>query len=75
MRNRRRKIDSALDALSPKERAVMRARFGLDDGVERTPAEAARSLSLTRERVRQIEAAALRKLRGSKALSTTYRTS
>ncbi len=53
----------------------MRARFGLDDGVERTPAEAARSLSLTRERVRQIEAAALRKLRGSKALSTTYRTS
>ena len=59
----RRQTDSVLDTLSPKEREVIRMRFGLNDGAEPTLAELGEKFSLTRERIRQIEAAALRKLR------------
>ena len=59
----RRQTESVLDTLSPKEREVIRMRFGLTDGAEPTLAELGEKFSLTRERIRQIEAAALRKLR------------
>ena len=59
----RRQTESVLEALSDKERDVIRMRFGLNDGAEPTLAELGEKFSLTRERIRQIEAAALRKLR------------
>ena len=59
----RRQTESVLETLSPKEREVIRMRFGLSDGAEPTLAELGEKFSLTRERIRQIEAAALRKLR------------
>ena len=59
----RRQTESVLEKLSPKEREVIRMRFGLNDGAEPTLAELGEKFSLTRERIRQIEAAALRKLR------------
>ena len=59
----RRQTASVLETLSPKEREVIRMRFGLTDGAEPTLAELGEKFSLTRERIRQIEAAALRKLR------------
>ena len=69
----RRQTESVLKTLSPKEREVIRMRFGLTDGAEPTLAELGEKFSLTRERIRQIEAAALRKLREpsrSRRLST-----
>ena len=57
----RRQTESVLETLSPKEREVIRMRFGLSDGAEPTLAELGEKFSLTRERIRQIEAAALRK--------------
>ena len=59
----RRQTESVLETLNPKEREVIRMRFGLTDGAEPTLAELGEKFSLTRERIRQIEAAALRKLR------------
>ena len=59
----RRQTESVLETLSAKEREVIRMRFGLSDGAEPTLAELGEKFSLTRERIRQIEAAALRKLR------------
>ena len=59
----RRQTESVLETLSPKEREVIRMRFGLSDDTEPTLAELGEKFSLTRERIRQIEAAALRKLR------------
>lgn len=53
-----------LSALSPREQEVLRMRFGLDGRAERTLQEIGEMMSLSRERVRQIEAEALRKLRG-----------
>jgi RNA polymerase primary sigma factor len=52
-----------LHTLSPREQQVIRMRYGFDDGDERTLAEIGASFSLTRERIRQIESEALRKLR------------
>ena len=52
-----------LHTLSPREAKVVKMRFGLEDGRERTLAELGRSLAVTRERVRQIECEALNKLR------------
>ncbi|MFT3775035.1 MAG: sigma-70 family RNA polymerase sigma factor [Minicystis sp.] len=52
-----------LGRLTPREQDVLRRRFGLDDAPEQTLAEIGASLSVSRERVRQIEAEALRKLR------------
>ena len=52
-----------LDTLTPREEKVLRLRFGLDDGKARTLEEVGKEFNVTRERIRQIEAKALRKLR------------
>lgn len=52
-----------LDTLTEREQKVLRLRFGLDDGRARTLEEVGKEFSVTRERIRQIEAKALRKLR------------
>lgn len=54
---------SVLDTLTPREKKVLKLRFGLDDGRARTLEEVGKEFSVTRERIRQIEAKALRKLR------------
>ncbi|MDQ2087237.1 RNA polymerase sigma factor RpoD [Herbivorax sp. ANBcel31] len=54
---------NVLDTLTPREEKVLRLRFGLDDGRARTLEEVGREFNVTRERIRQIEAKALRKLR------------
>ena len=56
-------ISDVLKSLTPREEKVLRLRFGLDDGKARTLEEVGREFSVTRERIRQIEAKALRKLR------------
>jgi RNA polymerase primary sigma factor len=59
----RDKIEEALDQLAPRERDVLKMRFGLDDGYPHTLEEVGRHFQVTRERIRQIEAKALKKLR------------
>ncbi len=56
-------VEDALASLSPRERRVIQLRFGLEDGRSRTLEEVGRDFNVTRERIRQIEAKALRKLR------------
>ena len=59
----REQLLEVLDTLTPREEMVLRLRFGLDDGKNRTLEEVGREFKVTRERIRQIEAKALRKLR------------
>jgi RNA polymerase primary sigma factor len=59
----REQMESVLDSLSGRERRVLQLRFGLDDGRSRTLEEVGKEFGVTRERIRQIEAKALRKLR------------
>jgi RNA polymerase primary sigma factor len=59
----REKIEESLNNLTPRERDVLKMRFGLDDGYSRTLEEVGRHFKVTRERIRQIEAKALKKLR------------
>ncbi|MDA8189048.1 MAG: RNA polymerase sigma factor RpoD [Dehalococcoidales bacterium] len=56
-------VEDVLDSLSHRERRVLQLRFGLDDGRSRTLEEVGKEFGVTRERIRQIEAKALRKLR------------
>jgi RNA polymerase sigma factor RpoD-like protein len=56
-------VEDVLDSLTQRERRVLQLRFGLDDGRSRTLEEVGREFGVTRERIRQIEAKALRKLR------------
>ncbi|HEY1292404.1 MAG TPA: sigma-70 family RNA polymerase sigma factor [Chloroflexota bacterium] len=57
------RLQAALDELHPRERQVLRLRFGLDRGHERTLGEVGEQLGISRERIRQIEAEGLTKLR------------
>ena len=59
----REQLDKVLDSLTDREKKVLRLRFGLDDGRQRTLEEVGKEFNVTRERIRQIEAKALRKLR------------
>jgi RNA polymerase primary sigma factor len=59
----REQVQSALTSLSEREREVLELRFGLKDGKDHTLEEVSRFFEVTRERIRQIEAKALRKLR------------
>ena len=59
----REQLDEVMSTLTPREAKVLRLRFGLDDGKARTLEEVGREFQVTRERIRQIEAKALRKLR------------
>ena len=64
-------LNDVMKTLTPREAKVLRLRFGLDDGKSRTLEEVGKQFNVTRERIRQIEAKALRKLRhpsGSKKL-------
>ena len=59
----REQLDEVLQSLTPREAKVLRLRFGLEDGRSRTLEEVGKEFNVTRERIRQIEAKALRKLR------------
>jgi len=61
-RNLKEKMASMLKTLTPREETIIKMRFGLNDGEERTLEEVGRTFSVTRERIRQIEAKVLRKL-------------
>ena len=56
-------LEDVLGTLTQREKNVLRLRFGLEDGRARTLEEVGKSFNVTRERIRQIEAKALRKLR------------
>ena len=56
-------VGDVLDSISQREKRVLELRFGLEDGRSRTLEEVGREFGVTRERIRQIEAKALRKLR------------
>jgi len=56
-----------LDTLQDRERRVLSLRFGLEDGVSRTLEEVGKEFGVTRERIRQIEAKALKKLKEKSA--------
>jgi RNA polymerase primary sigma factor len=58
-------VEDILDSLTPRERRVLQHRFGLIDGRQRTLEEVGKRFGVTRERIRQIEVKALRKLRHS----------
>ena len=59
----KQQLISTLDTLTPREEKVLRLRYGIDDGRPRTLEEVGKEFNVTRERIRQIEAKALRKLR------------
>ena len=59
----REQLEEVLDTLTERERKVLKLRFGLEDGRQRTLEEVGKEFKVTRERIRQIEAKALRKLR------------
>ena len=61
--NLKEQTEAVLKTLTPREEKVVKMRFGLDDGSEHTLEEVGQSFAVTRERIRQIEAKALRKLR------------
>lgn len=63
-------VHQALDALGPRERQVVKLRFGLDDGRIRTLQEIGNIMGVSRERIRQIEAGAFRKLRSKKKVKS-----
>jgi len=65
----REQLSRAINALEPRESAIIRARYGLDDGRYKTLTEIASAQSLSRERVRQLEKSALAQLREVGALS------
>ena len=63
--NLKEQLDHVLKTLTPREEKIIRMRFGMEDGSEHTLEQVGQTFSVTRERIRQIEAKALRKLRHS----------
>ena len=61
--NLKEMTEQVLNTLTPREEAVIKMRFGLEDGTEHTLEEVGQNFSVTRERIRQIQAKALGKLR------------
>ena len=61
--NRSEQVQKVLKTLSPREEEVLKMRFGIADGFEHTLEEVGKKFAVTRERIRQIESKALRKLR------------
>ena len=61
----RESLEKVLSMLTPREEKILRLRFGLDDGIERTLEDVGKIFDVTRERIRQIENKALKKLRHS----------
>ena len=61
--NLKEMTENVLNTLTPREERVIKMRFGLEDGTEHTLEEVGQNFAVTRERIRQIEAKALRKLR------------
>ena len=59
----REQTEAVLKNLTPREERIIKLRFGMGDGSEQTLEEVGRAFALTRERIRQVEAKALRKLR------------
>jgi RNA polymerase primary sigma factor len=59
----RKSLDNALATLTPREESVLRMRFGLDTAVDLTLEEVGKNFSVTRERIRQIEAKAIKKMK------------
>ena len=59
----REQLEEVMNTLTPREAKVLKLRFGLEDGKSRTLEEVGKEFNVTRERIRQIEAKALRKLR------------
>ena len=68
----REDLESVLDDLSPRERDVLRLRYGWDDGREKTLKEIGNIFKITRERIRQIEHKALQKLRKRRYILREY---
>lgn len=64
----RKALEDVMKELRPREKEVIRARYGLDSGVEKTLEEVGKMLGVTRERVRQIESKAIKKLQQSKKI-------
>ena len=60
----REQVQNALGALTERERQVLELRFGLSDGYPRTLEEVGKQFRVTRERIRQIEAKAMQKMKG-----------
>ena len=66
----REQLEEVMKTLTPREAKVLKLRFGLEDGKSRTLEEVGKEFNVTRERIRQIEVKALRKLRKPKTLTT-----
>jgi len=71
--NLKEQTAKALHTLTPREEKVIKMRFGLEDGSEHTLEEVGQCFAVTRERIRQIEAKALRKLRHPARSSSSSR--
>ena len=62
-----------MDSLNEREQMILKLRFGIDDGRQRTLEEVGKVYGVTRERIRQIEEKALQKMRKNKSLSVLNR--
>ena len=69
----RESILKSMDSLNEREQMILKLRFGIDDGRQRTLEEVGKVYGVTRERIRQIEEKALQKMRKNKNLSVLHK--